>query len=124
MDSSMIRLACAVFALVFLGVIVLRRRKKVENGRPTPCFRDSVYLFDRFAAPQKGRIDKQNHGSKEWAGRFRPLFAAVELPNDETDSRCPNQTVRFVLGPVCSSTARARVHRASEHVWRFRATRG
>jgi hypothetical protein len=30
MDSSMIRLSCAVFALVFLGVIVLRRRKKVE----------------------------------------------------------------------------------------------
>ena len=30
MDSSMIRLLCAVFALVFLGVIVLRRRKKVE----------------------------------------------------------------------------------------------
>lgn len=30
MDSSMIRLACAVFALVFLGVILLRRRKKVE----------------------------------------------------------------------------------------------
>ena len=30
MDSSMIRLSCAVFGLVFLGVIVLRRRKKVE----------------------------------------------------------------------------------------------
>ena len=30
MDQSMIRLLCAVFALVFLGVIVLRRRKKVE----------------------------------------------------------------------------------------------
>jgi hypothetical protein len=30
MDGSMIRLICAVFALVFLGVIVLRRRKSVE----------------------------------------------------------------------------------------------
>ncbi len=30
MDSSMVRLLCAVFALVFLGVIVLRRRKNVE----------------------------------------------------------------------------------------------
>jgi hypothetical protein len=30
MDSSMIRLVCAVFALVFLGVIVLRRRKSAE----------------------------------------------------------------------------------------------
>lgn len=30
MDSSMIRLVCAVFALVFLGVIVLRRRKNAE----------------------------------------------------------------------------------------------
>jgi hypothetical protein len=30
MDSSMIRLICAVFALVFLGVIVLRRRKSAE----------------------------------------------------------------------------------------------
>ena len=30
MDSSMVRLICAVIALVFLGVIVLRRRKKVE----------------------------------------------------------------------------------------------
>jgi hypothetical protein len=30
MDTSMIRLLCAVFALVFLGVIVLRRRKSVE----------------------------------------------------------------------------------------------
>ena len=30
MDTSMIRLLCAVFALVFLGVIVLRRRKGVE----------------------------------------------------------------------------------------------
>ena len=30
MDTSMIRLICAVFALVFLGVIVLRRRKSAE----------------------------------------------------------------------------------------------
>jgi hypothetical protein len=30
MDTSMIRLLCAVFALVFLGVIVLRRRKSAE----------------------------------------------------------------------------------------------
>jgi hypothetical protein len=30
MDTSMIRLVCAVFALVFLGVIVLRRRKSAE----------------------------------------------------------------------------------------------
>lgn len=30
MDHSMIRLLCAVFALVFLGVIVLRRRKSAE----------------------------------------------------------------------------------------------
>jgi hypothetical protein len=30
MDSSMIRLICAVGALVFLGVIVLRRRKSAE----------------------------------------------------------------------------------------------
>jgi len=30
MDSSMIRLGCAIFALVFLGVIVLRRRKSAE----------------------------------------------------------------------------------------------
>jgi hypothetical protein len=30
MDTSMIRLLCAVVALVFLGVIVLRRRKSVE----------------------------------------------------------------------------------------------
>jgi hypothetical protein len=30
MDNSMIRLLCAVFALVFLGVIVLRRRKSAE----------------------------------------------------------------------------------------------
>jgi hypothetical protein len=30
MDTSMVRLLCAVFALVFLGVIVLRRRKSAE----------------------------------------------------------------------------------------------
>ena len=30
MDASMIRMICAVFALVFLGVIVLRRRKSAE----------------------------------------------------------------------------------------------
>jgi hypothetical protein len=30
MDYSMIRLICAVFALVFLGVIVLRRRKSAD----------------------------------------------------------------------------------------------
>jgi hypothetical protein len=30
MDTPMIRLLCAVFALVFLGVIVLRRRKSAE----------------------------------------------------------------------------------------------
>jgi hypothetical protein len=30
MDTSMIRLLCAIFALVFLGVIVLRRRKNAE----------------------------------------------------------------------------------------------
>ena len=30
MDYSMIRLLCAIFALVFLGVIVLRRRKSAE----------------------------------------------------------------------------------------------
>ena len=30
MDNSMIRLICAIFALVFLGVIVLRRRKSAE----------------------------------------------------------------------------------------------
>jgi hypothetical protein len=30
MDDSMIRLICAVFALVFLGVIVLRRRKSAD----------------------------------------------------------------------------------------------
>jgi len=30
MDNSMIRLACAVLALLFLGVIVLRRRKSPE----------------------------------------------------------------------------------------------
>jgi hypothetical protein len=30
MDMSMIRLLCAIVALVFLGVIVLRRRKNAE----------------------------------------------------------------------------------------------
>jgi hypothetical protein len=30
MDNSMIRLLCAIFAVVFLGVIVLRRRKSAE----------------------------------------------------------------------------------------------
>jgi hypothetical protein len=30
MDYSMIRLICAAFALVFLGVIVLRRRKSAD----------------------------------------------------------------------------------------------
>jgi hypothetical protein len=30
MDPSTIRLVCAVLAIAFLGVIVMRRRKKVE----------------------------------------------------------------------------------------------
>jgi hypothetical protein len=30
MDSSVIRIICAVMAVVFLGVIVLRRRQKAE----------------------------------------------------------------------------------------------
>lgn len=30
MDSSMVRLICALLALVFLGVILLRRRKTTE----------------------------------------------------------------------------------------------
>jgi hypothetical protein len=30
MDSSMVRIICAVLAAVFLGVIVLRRKKNVE----------------------------------------------------------------------------------------------
>lgn len=30
MDSSMIRIVCAVLAAAFLGLIVLRRRSKVE----------------------------------------------------------------------------------------------
>jgi hypothetical protein len=30
MESSLVRIACAVGALVLLGVIVLRRRKNVE----------------------------------------------------------------------------------------------
>lgn len=31
MDSSMIRIVCAVLAAVLLGVIVMRRRKNVEE---------------------------------------------------------------------------------------------
>ncbi len=30
MDSSIIRIVCAVLAVLFLGLIVLRRRKSVE----------------------------------------------------------------------------------------------
>ena len=30
MDSSMVRIICAVLAIAFLGLIVLRRRKKTE----------------------------------------------------------------------------------------------
>lgn len=30
MDSSMIRIVCAVLAAVFLGIIVLRRKKSAE----------------------------------------------------------------------------------------------
>lgn len=30
MDSSMVRIICAVIAILFLGVIVLRRRKSSE----------------------------------------------------------------------------------------------
>jgi hypothetical protein len=30
MDSSMIRIVCAVLAVLFLGLIVLRRKKNVE----------------------------------------------------------------------------------------------
>jgi hypothetical protein len=30
MDSSMIRIICAVLAVLFLGLIVLRRKKNVE----------------------------------------------------------------------------------------------
>jgi hypothetical protein len=30
MDSSLIRIVCAVLAVAFLGVIVMRRRKKAE----------------------------------------------------------------------------------------------
>jgi hypothetical protein len=30
MDPSMVRIICAVLAVAFLGLIVLRRRKKVE----------------------------------------------------------------------------------------------
>jgi hypothetical protein len=28
MDTSMIRIVCAIFAVLFLGIIVLRRKKK------------------------------------------------------------------------------------------------
>lgn len=31
MDSNMVRIVCAAFAAVFLGVIVLRRRKTEEE---------------------------------------------------------------------------------------------
>jgi hypothetical protein len=30
MDSNMVRIACAVLAILFLGVIVLRRKKSAE----------------------------------------------------------------------------------------------
>jgi hypothetical protein len=30
MDASMVRIACAVLAVLFLGLIVLRRKKNVE----------------------------------------------------------------------------------------------
>jgi hypothetical protein len=30
MDASMVRIVCAVLAVLFLGLIVLRRRKNVE----------------------------------------------------------------------------------------------
>jgi hypothetical protein len=30
MDSSMVRIVCAVLAVLFLGIIVLRRKKSVE----------------------------------------------------------------------------------------------
>ena len=30
MDNSMIRIVCAVLAILFLGIIVLRRKKNVE----------------------------------------------------------------------------------------------
>ena len=30
MDTSMIRIVCAVLAVLFLGIIVLRRKKNVE----------------------------------------------------------------------------------------------
>lgn len=30
MDTSLIRIACAVLAVLFLGIIVLRRKKNVE----------------------------------------------------------------------------------------------
>ena len=31
MDSSMVRIVCAVLAIVFLGIIVLRRKKNVDE---------------------------------------------------------------------------------------------
>jgi hypothetical protein len=31
MDSSMIRIVCAVLAVLFLGLIVLRRKKSAES---------------------------------------------------------------------------------------------
>ncbi len=31
MDSSMVRIVCAVLAIVFLGIIVLRRKKNVDD---------------------------------------------------------------------------------------------
>jgi hypothetical protein len=30
MDTSMVRIACAALAVLFLGIIVLRRKKNVE----------------------------------------------------------------------------------------------
>jgi hypothetical protein len=30
MDSSMVRIVCAVLAILFLGIIVLRRKKNAE----------------------------------------------------------------------------------------------
>jgi hypothetical protein len=31
MDSSMVRIVCAVLAILFLGIIVLRRKKNVDD---------------------------------------------------------------------------------------------
>jgi hypothetical protein len=31
MDSSMVRIVCAVLAILFLGIIVLRRKKNVDE---------------------------------------------------------------------------------------------